>query len=217
MNDKTLAKYYNRLTGDERFRLSLEANARDDMREFQRLKESCPIKDYSGMDWEYTRRWNGSMTLVNRFVMLWLTALMNYQIARLNLTWARDALDWHDDTYIAGANAAWEEARQPGTYLDREDIRHDLACDDKEREPFAPLEAICERRAAELKGVYLGFMRFCDRANLNPDTLLVWFTPTRDQIEGLRFFLESDAPYCEETADGLSAILSASWPDTRTG
>jgi len=33
MDDKMLAKYYDRLTGDERFRLSLEANARDDTRE----------------------------------------------------------------------------------------------------------------------------------------------------------------------------------------
>lgn len=216
MKDKVLAKYYDRLTGDERFRLSLEANARDDMREFQRLKESCPIKEYSGMDWEYTRRWNGSMTLVNRFVTLWLTALMNYHIARLNLRWARDTMDVFDEAYISGANVAWEEARQAGTYLDREDIRHDIACDDTEREPFGRLEAIYERRAAELKGAYIGFMRFCERANLNPDTLLIWFTPTREQIEGLRTFLDSDAPHCEETAAGICALLASSWPDTRT-
>ena len=216
MNDRALMKYYGRLTGDERFRLSLEANARDDTREFQRLKESCPIREYSGMDWEYTRRWNGSITLVNRFVTLWLTALMNYHIARLNLRWARDTMDVFDEAYISGANMAWEEARQAGTYLDREDIRHDIARDDKEREPFAPLEAIYARRAAELKGVYLGFVRFCDRARLNPDTLLVWFTPTREQIEGVRPFLDSAAPHCEETAAGIYEILSASWPDTRT-
>ncbi len=122
MKDKTLAKYYDRLTGDERFRLSLDANARDDMREFQRLKESCPIKDYSGMDWEYTRRWNGSIMLVNRFVTLWLTALMNYHIARLNLTWAWDTMDVFDEAYISGANVAWREAEQEGIYLLLEDI-----------------------------------------------------------------------------------------------
>jgi hypothetical protein len=216
MNDKALMKYYDRLTGDERFRLSLEANARDDTREFRRLKESCPIREYSGMDWDYTRRWNGSMTLVNRFVTLWLTALMNYHIARLNLRWARDTMDVFDEAYICGANVAWEEARQAGTYLTIEDIAAYSRRNARERRSFGRLEAIYEQRAAELKGVYLGFVRFCDRAMLNPDTLLVWFTPTREQIEGVRPLLDSAAPHCEETAAGICDILSASWPDTRT-
>jgi hypothetical protein len=215
MNDKALMKYYDRLTGDERFRLSLEANARDDTREFRRLKESCPIREYSGMDWDYTRRWNGSMTLVNRFVTLWLTALMNYHIARLNLRWARDTMDVFDEAYICGANVAWEEARQAGTYLTIEDIAAYSRRNARERRSFGRLEAIYEQRAAELKGVYLGFVRFCDRAMLNPDTLLVWFTPTREQIEGVRPFLDSDAPHCEETAAGVYTILISSWPQCK--
>lgn len=216
MHDKMLAKYYDRLTGDERFRLSLEANARDDTRELQRLKDSCPIKDYSGMDWEYTKRWNASITLVNRFVTLWLTALMNYHIARLTLAWARDTMAVFDEAYISGANRAWHEAEQEGVYLLLEDLSTHGGRDARERRSFGRLEAIYEQRAAELKGVYRGFVRFCDGANLNPDTLLVWFTPTRDQINGLRPFLDSDTPHCEETADGICALLASSWPDTRT-
>lgn len=216
MNDKTLAKYYDRLTGDERFRLSLEANVRDDTRELQRLKDSCPIKDYSGMDRKYTRRWNGSITLVNRFVTLWLTALMKYESARINLAWARDAMDVFDQGYVGGANVAWREAEQDGAYLTLEDVRTHHGRDARERQSFGRLEAVYEQRAAELKGAYLGFVRFCNQANLNPDTLLVWFPPTRDQINALRAFLDSDAPHCEETAGGICALLAASWPDTRT-
>jgi hypothetical protein len=59
MNDKTLAKYYDRLTGDERFRLSLEANMREDTRELQRLKDSCPTGlQRHGLG--VYRRWNGA-------------------------------------------------------------------------------------------------------------------------------------------------------------
>jgi len=217
MNDKTLAKYYDRLTGDERFRLSLEANARDDTRELKRLQDSCPLKDYSGMDREYTRRWNGSIALVNRFVTLWLTALMKYEVARLNLAWARDAMNVFDQGYVGGANAAWREAERGGSYLTLEDVRTHDGRDARERRSSGRLEAIYGQRAAELKGAYVGFMRFCERANLTPDTLLIWFTSARDQIDALRAFLDSDAPHCEETADSVCSVLSVSWPDTREG
>ena len=49
-------KGYEMLAPDERFRLAVKAQARDDGTEFGRLQYSCPRKQYDSLDWEYVER-----------------------------------------------------------------------------------------------------------------------------------------------------------------
>src|SRR4051812_47749143 len=46
MGDAAMAKAYEQLTGEERFRLMLEAMARGDEREAERLEQTCPQHTY---------------------------------------------------------------------------------------------------------------------------------------------------------------------------
>ena len=53
---KDIAKQYPLLTADERFRLFVEAMGRKDEQELERLEATCPRRNYSAQEYEYTRR-----------------------------------------------------------------------------------------------------------------------------------------------------------------
>ena len=53
---KDIAKQYPLLTADERFRLFVEAMGRKDEQELDRLEATCPRRNYSAQEYEYTRR-----------------------------------------------------------------------------------------------------------------------------------------------------------------
>ena len=64
MSKKGLGKLYDRLTPEERFRLDIEAHARGDERESQRLVDSCPIRNYNMTDWAFSGRWQTATEIV---------------------------------------------------------------------------------------------------------------------------------------------------------
>jgi hypothetical protein len=53
-----LARFYDILTPDERFRLLVQAEARGDAVEARRLVETCPRRTYSQRDDAFARRWD---------------------------------------------------------------------------------------------------------------------------------------------------------------
>ena len=53
---KDIAKQYPFLTADERFRLFVEAMGRKDEQELDRLEATCPRRNCSAQEYEYTRR-----------------------------------------------------------------------------------------------------------------------------------------------------------------
>lgn len=56
MNANTLARQYDKLMPDERFRLVFDAIGRGDAAERARLDNTCPRKTYTMRDWEYLTR-----------------------------------------------------------------------------------------------------------------------------------------------------------------
>ena len=64
MRNDALSRHYDKLTAEERFRLVLEAKARDDTAELERLKRTCPTKTYSMSDAAYGDRYEWSELLV---------------------------------------------------------------------------------------------------------------------------------------------------------
>jgi hypothetical protein len=58
-----LVHRYDRLDPEERFRAALDAAARDDDEEYDRLWDTCPMRRYSMTDAAFTDRWRASSTL----------------------------------------------------------------------------------------------------------------------------------------------------------
>ena len=69
MNTNSASRLYDRLTADERFRLTIEAEARDDEREAGRLAASCPRKVYRMVDGQYADRMRASSEIVSAIIL----------------------------------------------------------------------------------------------------------------------------------------------------
>jgi hypothetical protein len=66
MKQKGHARYYDRLTPEERFRLDLLATARGDMEESELLTRTCQRETYTMNHRGYTGRWNGTYEITLR-------------------------------------------------------------------------------------------------------------------------------------------------------
>ena len=64
MAKPNVAKFYDQLNGEERLRLVIEALARGDEIEVQRLVQSCPRRNYSGGDDMYVAPMRATLDLV---------------------------------------------------------------------------------------------------------------------------------------------------------
>src|ERR687890_581736 len=63
MRKDRLGKFYDRFDPDERFRLALEAMARGDEEEIERLRDTCPRVRYTAIDIAYSDRISGSLKM----------------------------------------------------------------------------------------------------------------------------------------------------------
>ena len=71
-----------------------------------------------------------------------------------------------------------------------------------------------QKLGARLKGVYEGFVRFCDTVGVEPEKLLAWYPPILDDIEDLRGLLENDdIERDEELTTRVFEALVTSWPE----
>ena len=60
---KGLGRLYDRLSPEERFRLSVLALARGDEEESERLTATCPRRAYTMNDWGFVGRWEAAREL----------------------------------------------------------------------------------------------------------------------------------------------------------
>src|SRR5919199_1772274 len=80
MKKKDLGKLYDRFTGEERFRLYIEALYRGDESEAERLIESCPRDTYSVRELAYTKRCAVSNSLTTGVCMELLQHLVKLEM-----------------------------------------------------------------------------------------------------------------------------------------
>src|SRR5919107_4620731 len=66
MSKKSLHRYYDRLTPEERFRLDVLAMARGDAAESERLVVSCPRFSYKMNERGFAGRWQGAIEITLR-------------------------------------------------------------------------------------------------------------------------------------------------------
>ena len=172
-----LARFYDTLTPEERFRLLVQAEARGDEVEARRLVESCPRRTYSQRDDAFARRWN---TLADLTMALYgdlrpFALLLRFLEVLADL--ARGGV-WDLLGVPRPADADGEDA-VPGWFLDL-------------------LDGLRRQVAREARAVWDGFATACrEDLGLEPETAL-------GATEQGRYLLERLAEH-RELLDGVEA------------
>jgi hypothetical protein len=116
------ARYYDRLTPEERFRLDLLATARGDEEEFGLLLRTCPRETYTMNHREFTGRWTGTYEMTLRMYIA-----INNDLAKLQMIDAfrelvpysqtlshNIAFDAYFTGHESGSRHAWGQANMEG-------------------------------------------------------------------------------------------------------
>jgi hypothetical protein len=122
MKRNSLGGLYGRLTPEERFRLDLEATARGDERESQKLVETCPRKTYTAVDYGFSGRWlaAGEIThalcldLCQHLCRLQMLDALTAGLPPLRVLFVNEAHAAYLDGHEAGSRHAWREAGMEG-------------------------------------------------------------------------------------------------------
>ncbi len=204
-----LGKLYDKLTPEERFRLDLEAMARGDREESQRLTRTFPRRTYVMNDWGFAGRWSLTTELTLRVYARIAQLLERLRMADAfrtlppysNQLTQNIAEEAYFDGHKAGSYKAWNAAdktgRPPGWSDDVEEDEEDPVIERDLGELEAKvtkygdlLPEILDRfertAVAEALTCWEGFAAFCTD---------VW----RVEAEKvLRVVLEDEAPRVEE-------------------
>ncbi len=218
------ARYYDRLTPEERFRLDVLAMSRGDAQESELLVRSCPRLQYTMNHRGFTGRWLGVMDITLRMyvdVAGYLDRIKAMEMVRVihpySETFAGDrALDTYLEGHQAGARQAWREAGKEGDApewplegVDEAGIYEKL----KSAMSILPetLKKLERDQAAHALTLWRGFEAFCERSiGLDAAAVLkVVLEPGVERIEELedlaqRLGLEPEPETVEEIARGLA-------------
>jgi hypothetical protein len=227
MNLNGLARHYDVLTADERFRLVVEASARQDDTEVDRLKRTCPTKTYSMPDAAFFDRWQAG-----EFITLVVALDLTQHLAKMEVAaasaWAAPHLrqlgaDAAADAYMAGVRLgtklAWQAAGRDGEPAQTGDaepaidagILAVMAEVGEKPDILATVsEGILSHMAAEVRAVWDGFDRFC-RAELllAPETVMAgYFAPMLGRLERQRERLDRTAPEPAKVAEYVDGLTT---------
>ncbi len=186
-----LGKLYDRLTPEERFRLDVEAMARGDAAESERLTSTCPRRTYTMTDVGFSGRWDGAIQLT-------MAALMDLRqnIAKLRMIDAfRAVLPYSEQLAQNGAVEAYFESSASGPEDDSSEaeVAEDLERIEARIEEdgrFIPelLERLERELAAEGLAVWEAFSLFCEEEmEIVPEKLLrATFSPALEDVGWFR-------------------------------
>ena len=211
MRKDKLGEFYDRFDPDERFRLVLEAAARGDEEEIERLRDACPRMKYSAIDIAYSDRISGSLKMTMLICQLLapsLTKIRTLAAFRKVLSYAFDhCINTARLAYVrghdGGASRAWKAAGKKGDppkSLWKEAAQEEddpvmeaelgdlLVITGYLREDLQhELEGQERRAVSEALTIWEAFTTFCnEQLQLEPETLLqAWFEPMVPEIEEL--------------------------------
>jgi hypothetical protein len=236
----SLGKLYDRFSAHERFRLVIEAIARGDEREVQRLRDTCPREMYRMTELPFRDRITGSMEmtmgvcldLVPHLAQLKLIEALRKTLP-LTYNYCEDvAMLAYFDGHEAGSKHAWEAAGKAGDQPGWEE-----EWDEGREEDEAPvIEAGLDKITAQLEvlttrfvenleelersisrdalTIWEAFANFCnEELFVEPEKLIkVWFEPLLPEIERLKSLRAEDAPQPEpEGLKEYEAALKRGW------
>ncbi|MDQ3910727.1 MAG: hypothetical protein M3305_02875 [Actinomycetota bacterium] len=233
MKDNVTGKLYYLFTGEERFRLYIEALCRGDEAEARRLIENCPRETCSMNHAAYADRCSAS-----REIVAMLCSALTRPLARLEMLGAfRKTLPCVFDVSITGAFSAYLEGHQAGSrraweaagmagdppgWRGQEEYEMDRELESL-RSMTGSLEEVSEVFLDELEELERSLLRealtaweafagFCtEELGLEPEKLVkVWSEPTLSEIEKLKNM--PDPPEVDqERLEGYVAALKWLW------
>jgi len=245
MRKDKLGEFYDRFDPDERCRLVLEAAARGDEEEIERLRETCPRETYTASDIAFTDRISGSLKITMMLCQLLapsLTELRTLSAFREVLSHTFDhCINTARLAYLRGHGMgmirAWEAAGKKGDppiRLRKEETQEeDNPVMEAElgdlhvitghlREAIAgfllnELEGQERRTVSEVLTIWEAFTTFCnEQLQLEPETLLqAWFEPMLHEIEELEKLPEPPEVDVKELQE-YEAAFKQTWREMET-
>jgi hypothetical protein len=199
-NDR-LSKFYDRFQPEERFRLTLEALARGDEEEAERLSDSCPRRTYTMNDLAYGDKVRGGLQ-ITMVVCLHLTpSLAQLRMIRalraaqpsVRMAWQYEAYQAYLEGHRTGSCHAWRaagmEGDPPGWEVPKDEgelgegtidptIEGDLGrvgarVEESANQVSELLNRLERKLVAEVRIVWEAFAGFChEELGSGPETLL---------------------------------------------
>ena len=201
----TVAKLYDRLTPHERLRLVMDAFAREDDGEAERLVHTCPRFTYKTLDFAYMQLYEAWVRKATEFALLWVEAVGRYQRVATAI-WGMERIR---EQYISGLNRGWQVAGMEGNFIAPGEVTAYFASNNTPD----PIENERRERIGELKGMMAGLHRFCAAAKIDTTHFMAAWTPLLESIEEHRSVLDDPAiPADEEVATQIEAVLRLNWP-----
>jgi hypothetical protein len=204
-------------TSNRRFRLVVEAVARGNEQEADRLAAACPRKVYRMIDAGYGDRMRASSEIVSAVCLD-----LGPRLGKLRMVEAsREFLPLFLGRGMDVAAMAWldgyAEGKSGGRKRDDEIVEAGIekAIDDAKLAINRVLEVLEKLRddvAAEIKGIWEGFNRFSKRElRLEPDTLVsAWFAPALTHLHAVCDALDGVQP-AAALLDQYEATLTKMW------
>jgi hypothetical protein len=228
MRKDRLGRYYDRLRPEERFRLVIEALAREDEEECGRLARSCPKRNYAISDAAYEDRLRASEELTILVCLDLAPRLAKLEMLRAFsevLAFLRNAcLDEAHTAYfrggVAGRRRAWKAAarEEDPPAVDGNDPETDRALGEitsgieGEWSKFTDLsERLRQDMLGEAKAIWEAFASF-SRAEVGMEAeklVKAWMEPMLPEIEKLKDI--SSAPAETEKMEEYESILERIW------
>jgi len=216
MRKDRLDKLYDRFTPEERFRLTLEALAREDEQEAERLSKRCPRRTYTMNDAAYEDKMRAGLQITMAICLDLaprLAKLRMIEAFRVIQPYVRtvsqnEADRAYFDGHLAGSRHAWrvagmqgappgwkdwEEEEEPGEEAFDPAIEGDLdkiSVRMEETTTFVSglLDRLGREFVVEVRAIWEAFAGFCEEElGFAPETLLkAYFEPMLEQVEELK-------------------------------
>ncbi|HBP90852.1 MAG TPA: hypothetical protein DD706_24560 [Nitrospiraceae bacterium] len=207
MNSKKLRGGYGRLFPMERLVLLLEAFGRGDDAEIEALIRSCPIHKYTMQDQKFWEFHDSSQIITYLFAAHWFHTKGQADKAKLK----KNTFYLVGSFFEKGFDLALTE--HGSVPLETSTIWQEY---EKKVKPFYDFtqQAIEEERLwfSRLKGLYGGFLRFCQAAQLEPHQLLAWVDSLYEEVEE---FIKKECQDIQEDkgmADRIFNSFISHWP-----
>lgn len=212
---KLSLRLYEKLTYKERLSAFLEALAREDHEECERLVRTCPRKTYSMVDADFGDLVDGTRDIAIAFTILWLDARNRYLTVEAAAKAYLDAVAFFIKGYVQGANNTWRQAGKEGVPFDVEGREPT----DEELEEIGlagaavsfpeEVSKVLREKANELKALWQGFAAFCGDEGLDPEKVLAWWPPVLKEVWEECELLEKPAP--EEDVQTARRFFATVW------
>ncbi len=204
------ARYYDRLTPEERFRLDVLATARGDVEESELLNRTCQRMTYTMNHGGYTGRWADLFDITLRIYIPLAHHLAKLQMVdafRVLVPYSKTlshnlAFDAYFTGYQFASRHAGEEEQDPAMERELDELEATI----EEHGEFVPemLERLERELATDAFSLWEGFCAFCEES-----VVAVVLEPVAAQIEDLkdraeRLELEAEAETVEEIREGLA-------------